>query len=73
MPALPLFPCLERTLHLSSLHLALHLSLDLDQQMQTGMLAPLPLMKPQRPRMQVRQANSVFACPVFHMQPAEFG
>ena len=53
MLALPLFPCLERTLHLPPLHLALHLFMRLDQQVQTGMLSPLPLLKPQRPRTQV--------------------
>ncbi len=51
MLPLPLFPCLEKTFHLPSLHPAI---LGLDQQMETGMQAHLPLMKPQRPRMQVR-------------------
>ncbi len=53
MLALPLFPCLERPLHLPVLQLALPRSLGLDQQVQTCMLAHLPLLRPQRFRTQV--------------------
>ncbi len=48
-----LCPCVKRALHPPLLHLALPRSSGLDQQIQTGMLARLPLMKPQRPSMQV--------------------